>query len=559
MKANGVVATALIAFGVGQPAICSLAQDAAPQVADLMVVNADVVTMDRSLPRVSAFAVKAGRIQALGSMQFLESLRGAETEVVDAGGRTVLPGFVDSHLHLLEYGQYGIWPSLRAKSLEEIEAIVRELPNDGTIHRFLGWGAYRPEDRPYPTSELLDRWAPDIPVVFDRGAGHVALFNSAALRVLAIERLVRERGIPAEQMERDENGRPTGILVEEALWAAVEEMDRRSAGDETRRAVEITLRRLAEVGVTSVRNILFTTSVLNVYRRLLDEGVLTARIDAAIMGRRPREVKERMLQALPPGGDPSYLSISAAKYFSDGAIGPGTAALLAPYDYDSERYGILHWENGAELAAYLEDDLDLGLQSMVHAMGDRAARVTLDAFQTIVDRRGPADYRFRIEHGNMPTPEDFERWQQLPVVWSYQPPAWSDRYRSGRRRALGDARLEYTENVQAFLDRGMPVAVGSDAPYYVNINPLVNVQSLVASHTHNTSYPRNIPVMRALEMVTIGAAYAARQEDSRGTLAVGKLADFVILSDNPLRLPPEQIGQIQVLRTVVGGKTVWRR
>jgi hypothetical protein len=192
-------------------------------------------------------------------------------------------------------------------------------------------------------------------------------------------------------------------------------------------------------------------------------------------------------------------------------------------------------------------------------MGDGAIRMALDAFEMIATHHGPADYRFRIEHGNMPTPADFKRWQRLGVVWSYQPPAWNDRYRAGRVRTLGESRIEYTENVEDFLANGMPVAVGSDAPYYVDINPLVNVSNLAARHAHNAAHPRNIPVMLALQMATRGSAFAAREESSRGSLAPGKLADFVILSGNPIEVPPDEVRNIRVERTVLGGKTVFNR
>jgi hypothetical protein len=526
--------------------------------AELLLTNANIITLEPALPRASALAVRDGRVQALGSAESLARLRGPQTEIFDAQGRTVLPGFVDSHLHLVEYGRARSLPALEGRTLAEIEALVRSHPpTSGGFVRLWGWGAYLPEGRQYPTNELLDRWAPERPVVLERGDGHVALYSTAALRALDLEKLERERGFPSSYIERDPTGRPTGILMEEANWAAASELDRRETESERRRAVEITLERLRELGITSVQNILFSPVVLPLYQRMLEEGTLTVRLDAAIMGRVSRGEKERLLKLLKPGTDPLRLRINAAKYFADGALGPGTAALFEPYSYDPARRGILMWKNGEELAAYLEDDLALGLQSMVHAMGDRGIRTALDAFEILQRRQGPADYRFRIEHGNMPTPYDLERWRNLGVVWSYQPPAWTEEYRARRKRTLGEARLEYSENAQAFLDQGMVVAVGSDAPFYVDLNPLVNVESLSARHAHNTAYPRHLPVFRALEMVTRGSAFAAREESSRGSLAPGKLADFVVLSADPLRVPAEEIGEIRVERTVIGGRTVW--
>lgn len=523
--------------------------------ADLLVINADLVTMDPALPRASAMAIRGGRILALGSAESLGPLRGPATELLDLDGRTVLPGFVDSHLHLLEYGRYAVGLSAGGRSLDEIEALVRREAKADGILRIQGWGAYLPEGRRYPTNARLDRWAPDAPVVMERGDGHVALYNPAALRALDVERLAREH--PASHLERDDQGRPTGILLEGLNWAVMAELERRTPDAERRAAVEYTLAKLAELGVTSVQNILFTPEPLAVYRSLLAGDRLTTRIDAAIMGRQTRDDKARILHAFGRSLDPDRLRVNAAKYFADGALGPGTGALLEPYDYDATNRGILQWTDGAEMAAYIEDDLALGLQTMVHAMGDRGIRTALDAFEAIVARHGPADYRFRIEHGNMPTPPDFERWRRLGVVWSYQPPAWTERYRAGRLRALGEARLEYSENVEAFLDNGMVVAVGSDAPFYVDLNPLVNVSNLAARHAHNRIHPRHVPVMRALEMVTRGAAFAAREEGSRGRLAPGLLADFVVLSANPIDTPPAEIGTIRVERTVVGGRTVW--
>jgi predicted amidohydrolase YtcJ len=547
----------LLLIGLAAIAPAAWRQPAAP--ADLLIVGADIVTMEPALPRASAIAIRGGRIAALGSDRSLVSLQGPSTTVLDAGGRTILPGFVDSHLHLLEYGRSVTGHSTADLTLDQIEALVRREARAGRFLRIRGWGAYLPEGRRFPTSELLDTWAPDAPVVMERGDGHVALYNSAALRALDIERLMRLRNAPAGYLERDGSGRPTGILVEEANWAAMAEIERLTPDADRRVAVDAALARLRELGVTSVQNILFTPDVLGVYRDLLSRGELTVRIDAAIVGRQPRAEKEGILKSFGVSPDPDRLRINASKYFTDGAIGPATGALIEPYASDPANRGILQWKDGAELAAYFYDDLALGLQTMVHAMGDRAIRTALDAFDEVVRGRGPADYRFRIEHGNMPTPQDFLRWRRLGVVWSYQPPAWTDRYRAGRARALGEARLEYTENVEQFLAHAMPVAAGSDAPFYVDLNPLVNVANLAARHAHNTTFPRHVPVAQALRMVTIGAAFAAREEGSRGSLAPGKLADLILLSANPLDTAPDEIRTIRVERTIVGGRTVWTR
>ncbi|HEX8690840.1 MAG TPA: amidohydrolase [Longimicrobium sp.] len=531
---------------------------ASQEPAELVVLHATVWTGVAGARDAQALAVRGGRIVAVGSDREVERLAGPGTRVVDAVGRMVVPGFIDSHIHFLGGGYSLASVQLRdARTPEEftrrIRDFARTLPpgawiTEGNWDHSL-WGGE------LPRKEWIDSVTPDNPVWVSRLDGHMALANSAALRAAGVTRDTRE--VEGGTIVRGPGGEPAGVLKDNAM-ALVDRVVPPPSPEMQDRALAAAMRFVAEQGVTSVHH-MGSWADLAAFRRAHAAGRLGTRIYAAV----PLDGWELLRDTVAARGrGDEWLRIGGLKGYVDGSLGSHTAAFHQPFTDAPADSGLLvtppdslhRWAAGADRA---------GLQVMVHAIGDRANTILLDVFARVASENGARDRRFRVEHAQHLAPRDIPRFAALGVIPSMQPYHAID---DGRwaERVIGPERIRTTYAFRSLLDAGARPAFGSD--WYVA--PPTPLEGIYAAATRRTLDDRNpggwvpeqkITVEEALRAYTSGAAHAAFEEREKGTLEPGKLADFVVLDRDLRRVPPETIRDARVAMTVVGGRVVHER
>lgn len=533
--------------------------------ADLIIVNAKVHTMDPGKPTAEALAVYGRRIVAIGLNKEIRKLAGAGTRVIDAHGQVVLPGFNDSHVHFLGGGFQLSSVDLRdANSPEEFAERIRRFAEKVPTGRWITGGDWDHErwanvngSAPLPTKELIDRFTPNTPVFVSRLDGHMALANSLVLRLAGVTRETQDP--PGGLIVRDpKTGEPTGILKDAAMsyvWKIVPE----SSFEEKLAAARAATEHAAKLGVTSVQDMSAGNDV-GVYQALLDRGELKTRIYAVS----PLPAWERLARAgvrAHFGND--MLRIGGLKGFADGSLGSTTAFFYEPYRDAPNTRGLAGDEmfpEGAMLNRAREADR-AGLQVMIHAIGDRANDLILTIFESVRNANGERDRRFRIEHAQHLRREDIPRFGRDKVIASMQPYHAIDDGRWAEKR-IGSERAKTTYAFRSLLDSGATLAFGTDW----TVAPLDPMLSIYAAVTRRTLDGKNaggwipeqkISVEQAVRAYTVGSAFAEFQENEKGSLTVGKLADLVILSRDIFTLDPKEIEKVKVVMTIMDGRVVY--
>ena len=547
-----------------------------PRTADLVLRNGTVYTLDPARPSAEAVAVQGDRIVAVGAEADVRPWIGPTTRVIDLAGRTAIPGFIESHGHFLSLGRARtILDLTRARSWEEIVAMVAEAaraarPGEWILGR--GWHQEKWTSTPQPNVDgvpyhhELSRASPRNPVLLTHASGHAAFANALALERAGITRTTPDP--PGGQIVRDpRTGEPTGLLRETAqgLVARVQARDaaRRPAAEreaEARRHAELAAHEALSKGITTFHDAGSGFETIDLFRRLADEGKLPLRL--YVMVRAPYAELEAKLPAyrmIGYGGN--RLTVRAIKVTADGALGSHGAWLLEPYTDLPSSTG-LPTTPPEEIRRVAELAIRHGFQLNVHAIGDRANREVLDVFEATFrahpDRR---DLRWRIEHAQHLDPADIPRFARLGVIASMQGiHATSDGPWVVRR--LGETRARNGAYVwRRLLDSGAVVANGTDAPVE-DVDPIASFYATVSRRMANgESFYREHAMSReeALRSYTLAGAYAAFEEELKGSITPGKLADIVVLSRNILTIPEEEIPQTRVEYTIVGGKVVYER
>ncbi len=524
--------------------------------ADVIYTHAQVWTGVPGAPLAEALAVRGERLLAVGTAEEVEAYGGATTRVVDLGGRFVMPGFIDNHVHFLGGGFQLASVDLRtAASPDAFRRRLADFARSVPPGRWITGGDWDHEawGGALPRREWIDAVTPANPVFVSRLDGHMALANSLALARAGI---TRDTPDPAGgTIVRDPaTGEPTGILKDAAMdlvFAVIPE----PSEEELDEALERAMAHAVALGVTQVHDMgtYGGWTDLATYRRAHARGTLKLRLYAFV----PLADVDRLAAYVDehgPGDD--RLRWGGLKGFVDGSLGSTTAWFYAPYDDAPETTGLLVTDSTALRARILRADA-AGLHVAVHAIGDRANDWLLDAYAAAARINGPRDRRFRIEHAQHLTREAIPRFARQGVIPSMQPYHAIDDGRWAEKR-IGPERIRTTYAFRSLLDAGAPLTFGSDwtvAP----LNPLEGVYAAVTRRTLDGAHPEGwvpeekVSVEEALRAYTAANAYAGFQEDRLGYLARGYLADFVVLSENLLILDPVQIPQVRVLRTVVGG------
>jgi predicted amidohydrolase YtcJ len=530
--------------------------------ADLIIRDAKIWTVDKSMPTAQAVAVLGERIAAVGSNSDVEAWRGPRTEVLDAGGKLLLPGFDDAHVHFIDGGaQLDAVQLTDATSAEEFARRIGDRAKTTPQGEWIlggDWDETKWNPPELPTKELIDRVAPNVPVFVSRYDGHMGVGNSLALRLAGIT--AKTPDVPGGVIVRDGQGHPTGALKDAAmdyLDKVIPPMSRAQRLRAARRA----MLHAAAVGVTSVQNMSAAYADIAVYDELLDEGELTTRIYAAPLITQAVDDQAKIGIRRAFGG--SWLRIGAVKAFADGSLGSRTAYFFAPYDDQPTNRGLLAGD--MHPLSLMRDRMmradAAGLQICTHAIGDEGISIILDLYSEVARAHGQADRRFRIEHAQHMAAKDFDRFAQLHVIASVQPYHAIDDGRWAEPR-IGHDRASRTYAFRTFLNHGVRLAFGTDwdvAP----LNPLLGIYAAVTRATLDGKNPngwfpeQKLTVAEAVEAYTIGSAYAEFQEKEKGTIMPGKLADMVLLSDDIFSIAPAKIRDVTVLKTFVGGKLVW--
>lgn len=532
--------------------------------ADLVVTNAAVWTGAADAPSATALAARGGRIVAVGSDADVRPIVGPNTQVLDLGGRRVVPGFYDSHVHLLMGGlQLGRVTLKDCADEAEFGRRLREFDRKLPPGRWLLGGDFD-HDRTFggvlPTAELLDRYVSDRPVFLTRYDGHMAVANTVALRAARITADTPDP--PGGLIHRKPGTRePTGALGDNAM-DLVSGLIPAPSDEEVAEAVLRALDEARRVGVTSVEDMAGGDAadrlkLLRLYRRLADSGRLTVRVSL----RWPLEAygeAARLIEA--EGAGDEWVRIGGVKGFVDGSLGSSTAKFFEPYEGRDDGYDGLFVTPPARLKELVKAADAAGLSVAVHAIGDRANAELLDVFGEVA-KDGPRDRRFRIEHVQHLRPADYPRFAALGVVASMQPYHAIDdgRWAEGR---IGAARCASSYAFGSLAAAGAPLAFGSDWPV-APLDPLAGLDAAVNRRTLDGRHPQGwfpeqrIPVETALAAWTAGSARAGFAED-RGTLEPGKLADFAALSADVLEpAVRDRMVETKVVLTVVGGRLVY--
>ncbi|MFU8762919.1 MAG: amidohydrolase [Haliea sp.] len=523
------------------------------------LVNARIHTLDPSASVAQAMAWdEDGRIVFLGENNELRSTY-PEWPVMDAQGRTVLPGLIDAHVHVMGLGFAKMQADLTgADSLQEAIETLRihaETLPEGVWLTGRGWDQTRWQGQAFPTAADLDRAFPERPVWLVRVDSHAGWANSAAL-ARATQDLAGDWQPQGGAIQRDAEGQPTGILIDTAM-SFVEDAMPVAAAAERARALQLALAEMARYGLTGVHDMGASREDFELYRQLDGAGELTVRISAFADG------DAAMLDWLCANGTHrgNRLQARLVKVYVDGALGSRGAALLEDYSDDPGNAGLL-FNSADALQALVDRALACGLQLGIHAIGDAANRQVIDAIAAGTDSHPDNPGRHRIEHVQIIHPDDIPRLAAHDIIASMQPiHATSDMRWAGAR--LGEARLEGAYAWASMLEHGVHLALGSDFPVEP-VNPWLGVHAAVTRQRDGLPPggwrpQERLTLEQALHGFTRDAAVAGFAEQEVGSLTLGKQADFIIIDADPFELQAGDLAGIAVLRTVVGGETVFER
>jgi hypothetical protein len=539
-----------------------LATAPALQAADLYVHNVKGYTLDShgKLQRFDALLVDDGKVVATGTDAALAK-RADDATVIDGHGKTLLPGLIDAHGHVLELGYALTQADLTGtQSIDEALARIKDYAKAHPDARWIiggGWNQVIWKLGRFPTARELDAVVSDRPVWLSRVDGHAAWANTAAMKLAGITRDTKDP--PGGRIERDAQGNPTGVFVDgaTALVGAVvpEPTDRERAV-----ALDTALAEMARVGLTGVDDAGIDLPNYRLYKRYADEHKLTARIYAMI--RDTGDAFDTITAGAPLDGyGDGYLTVHSVKLFADGALGSRGAAMLKPYSDDPHNHGLLFMSPGT-MASKIEKAFAKGYQVNIHAIGDAANREVLDSFATAYKVHPDARaFRNRVEHAQIVSLKDIPRFVPLKLIASMQPThATSDMNMAEDR--VGHERIEGAYAWRRFLKQGTVVAFGSDFPVE-SPNPFFGLHAAVTRQDHQNQPPggwypdQKLSLVEALRAFTLSAAYAGHAEKTQGSLEPGKYADFILVDRDVFSINPQDIWKTRVLGTWVGGKQVY--
>ena len=513
--------------------------------ADLALIDGKIFTMNKALSCAEAVAVKGGQIVKVGSTEEVSYLIGKGTEIVYLDGRTVLPGFIDTHIHVADFGRFLMWMDLAAGSISQMQVLLgqrleKTQPNKWVVGR--GWNENRFIEKRLPTRFDLDIISPNNPVIFYHQSGQIALVNSKALELAGVTKQT-ESPIGGVIDRNEETGEPTGILRDcatDLVWKLVPE----PSMEELVEAAALACEKILQAGVTSIHWLAESAMDVHILKKLLEAGKMPLRVymvvPLSLLG------DSGLLDGIGEGA----AKIGGVEVYADGYLASRTAALSKPYLGDAQNSGKLMCIQ-KDLNNSARNIVNKGFQLVLHAMGDKAVDAALNAIEDTEDKG-----RHRIDSAAVLNEALIQRIKKKKVVVSVQPlVAVSEFSVYDAVEHLGEERARWLYPLKTLFAEGVCVCGGSDCPMEP-LSPLLGMQSAVTRRF----YPEEqVTVDEALQMYTAKAAYASCEEKLKGTIEEGKLADFTVLAQDPHEVPVSKIQDIAVEMTIVGGKVGYLR
>ncbi len=537
----------------------SPSQPALKRAATLVLKNAHIITVDPSQPNAQAVAVRDGRILAVGSNASIQKYIHAKTKVFDVKGATVVPGFIEGHGHLTGLGMSRMRLNLsEAKSAEDVirmvQQHVKQIP-PGTWIVGRGWDQNKWPFKRFPHHWELSAVSPKHPVYLTRVDGHAAWVNQKALSLAGIHS--KSKAPKGGAILKDGKGQPTGILVDAAMGHVYKLIPPLSRAY-LKKAMELAIQESHASGVTSFHDAGVSGNTVSLYKELLREGKLTLRMYVMISAGDAGLVNASLARGPEIGLGDGHLTIRSLKLMADGALGSRGAALLEPYSDKPKQTGLLRMSE-QQIYKLSVRAIRKGFQVNTHAIGDRTNRVVLNAYERALRATQPdASPRFRIEHAQILDAKDIPRFGKLGVIASMQPTHCTSDMPWVPLRIGANRTQEGAYVWQSLLRSGARIVSGSDAPVE-SVRPLwgyyaaVTRQTLAGKPAQGWNPSERMTRIQALRSYTIDAAYGAFEEHQKGSITVGKLADFTVLSHDITKIPAKQILQTQVLATIVHG------
>ena len=515
--------------------------------ADLAITNATIITMNPQNYVAEAIAIKRNRILKVGTNEDVLQLIGKKTRVINLAGKTLVPGFIDTHIHVADFGRYLSWMDLReVGSIKQLQKALREHVRKTPFGKWIigrGWNESRFKERRFPTNGDIDPFTPNNPVILYHESAQICLVNSKALESAEINK--QTLSPPDGEIGRNKEGELTGILRDSAtnlVWKIIPEPSRKDLLEMT----AVAFKKIAQAGVTSLHWIVASAEELSLAQTLLVQRKLPIRLFLII----PANLLNKPFNL--GSKDCSSSRIGAAMIIADGYLAAKSAALFQPYWDSSNESGNLLL-NQVQMRDLAYQVISTELQLIIHAVGDRAIDQALTTIEHI-SKDNSNKIRFRLEQAAVLNDELIQRLQSLKVIVSVQPLVVASEFSTwSAEERLGPERARWLYPLKTLLKRGICVIGGSDCPMEP-LSPLHGIQSAI---TRKAFPEESITAYEALEIYTKNAAYSSCEEDLKGSVEEGKLADLTVLSDNPLALPPDQIAGINVEMTIVDGKIVY--
>jgi predicted amidohydrolase YtcJ len=534
---------------------------------DLILVNGNVYTVNKKQPRAEAIAVRDQRIVFVGLNEDARKFRGDKTSIIDLGGKTVVPGFTDAHCHIFGIGEREMKLNLEdTNTREDFFAKVKERIAQTERGKWItgrGWIETFWKPPQFPARSELDKIAEDSPVFLTRADGHASVANSAALKIARINKNT-PNPFGGEILKDKTTGEPTGMLLDNAQDLVAKNIPKPTEA-EREQALLRGIDREIGLGWCEIQNAGSHYDDVDLFKRMFDAGKVKLRFVNCIYG--PGTDAERFVkEGATINAYDHHFTQRTIKVIFDGALGSRGAALLKPYNDSPDSSGFLT-EKPEELRPMFEEALRRGIQVETHAIGDRANRIILDlyeqAFETVPpEQRKIGEPRWRVEHAQIVDPADIPRFARLGIIPSMQPShAISDLFFAPAR--LGMDRLDGAYAWQSFLKSGAIICGGSDAPIergepMIEFYAAVARKSIRGESTEGWHPEQAVSREQALKMFTIWPAYAAFEEKDKGSIEVGKLADFTVLSQDIMKIPEPEILKTRCLMTVIGGEIVYQ-
>jgi predicted amidohydrolase YtcJ len=534
--------------------------------ADLVLTNGRIYTVDNARPEASALAVRAGRVEFVGSDAEARVLAGSSTVVIDLHGATVVPGIVDAHAHLLGLGNTLQRVNLvGSTSYDEVVNRVKAWAKGvkpGEWIQGRGWDQNLWPTKDFPTHEALSRAFPNNPVVLTRIDGHALVANAKAMELARVTRTTADPS--GGRIVRLASGAPSGVFVDNAKSLIDRTIPAATRAD-NRKAILAAVAEANRWGLTGIHDAGEDAETIGIYEELAKAGSYNLRNYVMLSDPGEPESPEALRNPYIQRGPQSalydgHLWIRAIKLYADGALGSRGAALLAPYSDEPTNSGLL-LSKPEHIEAWAEAALRRGFQVNVHAIGDRGNRIVLDSFDSALKKVPKADHRFRIEHAQVVSPEDIPRFARLGVIPSMQATHQTSDMGWAESR-VGPQRIRGAYAWRSLLNTGVVVPNGTDFPVE-QVNPLLTFHAAVTRQDPSNQpaggwYPeQKMTREEALQSITIWPAYAGFQETVMGSLSPGKYADFVILDRDIMHVPDAEILGTRVVSTWIGGKRVY--